>query len=52
MSIGGVLALLVLIAAFVLYLISKLDPTDAALFAALAVAILLSAWPIVWKRVA
>ena len=41
MNIGWLLALLVLLAAFVLYLIGKVDPVVAGMFAGLSLAILL-----------
>lgn len=49
MSIGSILAFLVLVAAFVLFLIGKMDGVSAAMFGALALAILLSAFPVKWR---
>ena len=46
MSIGYVLAFLVLVAAFVLWLMNRMDPTTAGMFAGLALAIMLSPFPI------
>ena len=48
MSIGAILAFLVLVCAFVLFLVGRMDGTQAALFGALALAILLSPFPVKW----
>lgn len=49
LSIGSILAFLVLVAAFVLFLMGKMDGVTAGMFGALALAILLSAFPIRWS---
>lgn len=49
MSFGTLLALLVLIAALVLALVGRLDPLEAGMFAALALAVLLTAVPLPWR---
>lgn len=48
MSFGSILAFLVLVAAFVLFLMGKMDGVMAAMFAGLALAILLSPFPVKW----
>lgn len=48
MSFGHLVALLVLGAAFVLYIVGKMDGTTAAMFGGLAFAILVSGFPIRW----
>lgn len=48
MSFGTLLAVLVIVADLVLYLMGKLPGEVAAMFAALALAILLSAVPLRW----
>ena len=48
MSIGYLLALLVLVEAFVLVLVSRMEPLEAAMFGALALAIMLSPFPVKW----
>lgn len=47
-SFGSLVALLVLLAAFVLYLMARMDGVVAAMFGGLALAVLLSPWPIRW----
>lgn len=49
MSIGSLLAFLVLIAAFVLWIVGQMDVREALMFGCLAVAILLSPFPIKWR---
>ncbi len=49
MSIGAILAFLTLCAAFVLFLVGRMDGMTAALFGALALAILLSPFPVKWQ---
>lgn len=49
MSVGSLVAFLVLVAAFVLFLMSKMDGVMAAMFGGLALAILLSAFPLRWR---
>ena len=46
MSVGWLLALLVLVAAFVLFLVGRMDSLQAAMFAGLALAIMLSPFPV------
>lgn len=48
MSFGGILAFLVLVAAFVLWLTDKMPGLEAALVGALALAILFSPFPVRW----
>ena len=48
-SFGWLLALLVLLATFVLWLTDKMDPVQAGMFAALALAIMLSVFPVKWN---
>ena len=48
MSFGAILAFLVLVAAFVLLLVGRMEPTEAACFGALARAILVSPFPGKW----
>jgi len=50
-SLGAILALLVLICALVLALIGRLDYLEAGLFGALALAILLGGILVPWQRV-
>jgi hypothetical protein len=45
-SIGWLIALLVLLAAFVLFLMGRMDGLTAAMFGGLAIAILLSPFPV------
>lgn len=47
-SFGHLVALLVLLAAFVLYITGKMDGVPAAMFGGLALAIMLTAFPIRW----
>lgn len=47
-SIGAILAFLVLVAAFVLFLMNRMDGMLAGLFGALALSILLSPFPVRW----
>lgn len=49
MSFGWLLALLVLLAAFVLFVVGRMDGVTAAMFAGLALSILLSPFPVPWK---
>lgn len=49
MSIGWVLALLVLICAFVLFIVGRMDGLQAAMFGGLALSIMLSPFPVPWK---
>jgi hypothetical protein len=49
MSFGTLVALLVLIVAVVLLVIGRMDPLEAGLFAALALAVLLTAVPLPWR---
>jgi hypothetical protein len=49
MSFGWLLALLVLLAAFVLFVVDRMDGVTAAMFGGLALAILLSPFPVPWK---
>ena len=49
MSIGAILAFLVLVAAFVLWLVGQMDVREAGMFAALALAILLSGIAVPWR---
>lgn len=46
MSIGWLLALLVLLAAFVMFLVGKMDVVTAGMFGGLALAIMLSPFPV------
>lgn len=48
-SFGAILAFLVLVAAFVMFLVGKMDGVTAAMFGALALAILLSPFPVKWR---
>lgn len=48
MSFGWLLALLVLLAAFVLFLVGRMDGVTASMFGALALSILLSPFPVKW----
>ena len=48
MSFGAILAFLVLVAAFVLFLVNRMDGVMAAMFCALALSILLSPFPVRW----
>ncbi len=48
MSFGAILAFLVLVAAFVLFLVGRMDTTTAAMFGTLALSILLSPFPVKW----
>lgn len=45
---GHLVALLVLLAAFVLYITGKMDGVSAAMFGGLAFSIFLTAWPMRW----
>lgn len=49
MSFGTLVALLVLVAAFILYLMGRMDGVVAAMFGGLALAVMLSPWPIRWS---
>ncbi len=49
MSFGHLLAFLVLVAAFVLWLSGRMDGLPAAMYGALAFAILCTAFPIKWR---
>ena len=48
MSIGCLLALLVMLASFVLFIVGRMDGVQAAMFGALAFAILCSPFPVKW----
>lgn len=48
MSFGAILAFLVLVAAFVLFLVDRMGGLEAAMFGALALSILLSPFPVRW----
>jgi hypothetical protein len=48
-SIGWVLAFLTLVSAFVLWLTDKMPAVEAGMFAALALAILFSPFPVKWS---
>lgn len=48
MSFGAILAFLVLVAAFVLFLTGRMDGMVSAMFSGLALAILLSPFPVKW----
>jgi len=48
-SFGTLVALLVLLAAFILFLMGRMDGVTASMFAGLALAILLSAFPLRWS---
>lgn len=48
MSIGSLIAFLVIVAAFVLFLMSQMDGVIAAMFGGLALAILLTPFPLRW----
>lgn len=48
MSFGAILAFLVLVAAFVMWLTDKMPGVEAAMFGALALAILFSPFPVKW----
>ena len=48
MSFGAILAFLVLVAAFVLFLVDRMAGLEAAMFGALALSILLSPFPVKW----
>lgn len=49
MSVGWLLALLVLLAAFVMFLVGKMGGVEAAMFGGLALAIMLSPFPVPFK---
>lgn len=49
MSLGSLLAFLVLISAFVLWLVGQMDVREALMFGCLALAILLTAVPLPWR---
>lgn len=49
MSFGWVLAFLTLVAALVLWLTDKMSGVEAGMFAALALAILFSPFPVKWR---
>ena len=49
MSLGTLVALLVLIVAVVLLVIGRMDGLEAGMFAALALAVLLTAVPLPWR---
>lgn len=49
MSIGTLIALLVLLAAFILFLMGRMDGVQASMFGGLALAILLSVVPLPWR---
>ena len=48
MSLGAIIAFLVLVAVFVMFLVGRMDGMMAALFGALALAILFSPFPVLW----
>lgn len=52
MSFGAILSFLVLVAAFVLFIVGRMDGVQAAMFGALALSILLSPFPVKWGGVA
>lgn len=49
MSFGWLIALLVLLAAFVLFLMDRMDGITACMFGGLALAILASPFPVKWR---